>query len=142
MDWYTSNNIKLHHSPAWHPQSNGLAERHVQDIKMILKRISSEIINPNRIELLGKVQGGIIVAQTQSLDFKSQAEMMFNYKHRTLYNSLYHRITQRYLKNDADKDNNILPAVNDWVWVKNQNNRLPSYLKAQIKKNWVIECYW
>lgn len=60
-------NIILYHSPPWHPQSNGVAEHHVQDVKAMLKRIFREEVNPNWATIVKIVQNRIKFAQCTQL---------------------------------------------------------------------------
>lgn len=94
-NWYHRKNIRIYHSPPWHPQSNGLAKRHVQDVKVLLKRISRDAIDPNWEEIAQRVETNIRFVSTQKLDNKTPVKLMFSYKPRAYYNSFivsYYRI--------------------------------------------------
>lgn len=53
-NWCRNKNIHLYHSPPWHLESNGLAGRHMQDVKVLLKRITRDEINPDCKEIVKK----------------------------------------------------------------------------------------
>ena len=54
--WCNNNSIRLVHSPAWHPPSNGAAERMVQESKKFLKRLELDYPDLSLQDLLERVQ--------------------------------------------------------------------------------------
>lgn len=66
--------IQLIHSPAYHPQSNGTAERFVQTVKQLLKKELENVYSPR---VLAKVLSSI--RNTPSVNGKTPSELVFSF---------------------------------------------------------------
>jgi hypothetical protein len=79
-----SNNIQLKHSPPYHPESNGLAERAVQTCKQSLKKT---LIKPLTVHQQQKYLHNFLFTYRTTpttTTGRSPAEMVLNYQPRTL----------------------------------------------------------
>jgi len=135
-NWCRLNGIRLIHSPPYHPQTNGLAERFVQDMKELLKRKLVDSPKSNWPDIVREIQADIRFAKTPLLDGNSPAEMIFNYKPNTRFNKLLNMANMtigsiEYKREDKIK---VLPKVGEMILVQNLPHRIPRFQKATVTK--------
>ena len=98
-------NIELKHSPAYHPQSNGLAERNVQIVKKVFKKFL--LTSEKNLSITQRLNKFLIHHRNTPVmsTRKSPAELMLSYKPRTILDAIKMK-NKNTLKQTGQSNNN------------------------------------
>lgn len=110
LQFCNDNNVKLLHSPAYHPQSNGSAERAVQTVKSSLKKyLIDQILKPLPIQF--KLDNFLFRYRNtpSTITNLTPAQLIFNYEPRTLITFLKPEKDTNKIEKDTNKiENKVL----------------------------------
>lgn len=156
IQFYEANNIKYNTSPYYHPESNGLAERNVQTLKIALKKNLLEK-NLHNISLQFKIENFLFQNRNSpsTVTKLSPSQIVFQYKPRTIIDFIQpsadnksienvklkpkpkpilvqskNRNLGRHVKNNSKTDIEFKPK--EEVWYRSYHNNHVSWIAANI----------
>lgn len=87
--WCQSNGIK---SLPYHPQSNGVAERYVQEVKLLMKRQLQRYDTVDWNEKIKLIQRDLRFTNSPNFQGKSPAQLIYSYYPRTTFNAWHKQV--------------------------------------------------
>lgn len=137
-----NNNIKHVNSPAYRPQSNGLAERSVGIVKERLRKFLAENGN-GRKSLEEQITEFLFMYRTSPLSLKaSPASLIFKFNVRTNISSLSKQVPNDYSSRVADWDQSTTKTTTSTSTRTSRNFEAnqPIYYYHSLRRSWIPAC--
>ena len=111
IEWCKQKGIIYIRSPLYHPQSNGLAERAVQEMKSLLKKQISPNETVDWSEKVKEIQRDVRFAGSETLMGKSPAQIIYSYDSRTRFNNWHNQLVSSEVESERQNipgDENVI----------------------------------
>jgi len=92
ISWCGKYGILIRKSPPYHPQSNGAAERQVQNVKLLLKKQVITGRTQDWKNIVRQIQSDLRFAHSPLLNGQSPAQLVYAYNPRTRFNLFANRL--------------------------------------------------